>query len=64
MRILWVAQKLYPDVTGGGPYHAHAMSRYQATMGHETDESTIVPMNGSCTHGPLSNGRYTRSAEA
>lgn len=35
MRILRVAQKVYPDVTGGGPYHVHAMSRDQAAMGHD-----------------------------
>ncbi|WP_255170876.1 glycosyltransferase family 4 protein [Natrononativus amylolyticus] len=35
MRILRVAQKLYPEVKGGGPYHVHAMSRDQAAMGHD-----------------------------
>lgn len=35
MRVLRVAQKVYPDVTGGGPYHVHAMSRDQADMGHD-----------------------------
>ena len=33
MRLLRVAQKVYPDVKGGGPYHVHAMSRDQAAMG-------------------------------
>ncbi|WP_135806370.1 glycosyltransferase family 4 protein [Halorussus marinus] len=35
MRILRVAQKLYPDTKGGGQYHVHAMSRDQAEMGHD-----------------------------
>ncbi|GAA0668908.1 glycosyltransferase family 4 protein [Natronoarchaeum mannanilyticum] len=35
MRILRVAQKLYPDTKGGGQYHVHAMSRDQAAMGHD-----------------------------
>ena len=34
MRILRVAQKLYPEVPGGGIYHVHAMRRDQAAMGH------------------------------
>lgn len=41
MRILRVAQKLYPDVKGGGPYHVHAMSRDQAAMGHDVTVLTI-----------------------
>ena len=41
MRILRVAQKCYPDVTGGGPYHVHAMSRDQATMGHDVTVLTL-----------------------
>ena len=41
MRILRVAQKLYPDVKGGGPYHVHAMSRDQATMGHDVTVLTV-----------------------
>ena len=35
MRILRVAQHLYPDMKGGGQYHVHAMSRDQAAMGHD-----------------------------
>ena len=35
MRILRVAQHLYPAVRGGAPYHVHAMSRDQAAMGHD-----------------------------
>ncbi|MDB2276114.1 glycosyltransferase family 4 protein [Halorubrum ezzemoulense] len=35
MRILRVAQHLYPDTKGGGQYHVHAMSRDQAAMGHD-----------------------------
>lgn len=41
MRILRIAQKVYPDVKGGGPYHVHAMSRDQATMGHEVTVVTV-----------------------
>lgn len=41
MRILRVAQKLYPEVTGGGPYHVHAMSRDQAAMGHDVTVLTV-----------------------
>jgi glycosyltransferase involved in cell wall biosynthesis len=35
MRILRVAQHVYPDTKGGGQYHVHAMSRDQASMGHD-----------------------------
>ena len=41
MRILRVAQKLYPDVKGGGTYHVHAMSRDQAAMGHDVTVLTV-----------------------
>ena len=41
MRILRVAQKVYPDVVGGGPYHVHALSRDQAAMGHDVTVLTI-----------------------
>ena len=41
MRLLRVAQKTYPDVTGGGPYHVHAMSRDQAAMGHDVTVLTV-----------------------
>lgn len=41
MRILRVAQKLYPDEKGGGAYHAHAMSRDQAAMGHDVTVLTV-----------------------
>lgn len=41
MRILRVAQKIYPESKGGGAYHVHAMSRDQATMGHEVTVVTI-----------------------
>lgn len=48
MRILRVAPWIYPDTKGGGGYHAHAMSRDQAAMGHDvtvltTRESRSVP---------------------
>jgi glycosyltransferase involved in cell wall biosynthesis len=41
MRILRVAQKLYPEVPGGGTYHVHALSRDQAAMGHDVTVLTI-----------------------
>ncbi|WP_265112365.1 glycosyltransferase family 4 protein [Halosolutus halophilus] len=41
MRILRVAQKVHPDVNGGGPYHVHAMSRDQAAMGHDVTVLTV-----------------------
>ena len=41
MRILRVAQKLYPDVKGGAPYHVHAMSRDQAALGHDVTVLTV-----------------------
>ncbi|WP_435349080.1 glycosyltransferase family 4 protein [Haloarchaeobius sp. HRN-SO-5] len=41
MRILRVAQKTYPDVKGGAPYHVHAMSRDQAAMGHDVTVVTV-----------------------
>ncbi|MFB6283430.1 MAG: glycosyltransferase family 4 protein [Halobacteria archaeon] len=42
MRILRVAQKVYPDVPGGGPYHVHALSRDQAEMGHDVTVLTVT----------------------
>ena len=41
MRILRVAQKIYPEVPGGGSYHVHAMSRDQAAMGHDVTVLTV-----------------------
>lgn len=41
MRILRVAQKVYPEHTGGGAYHVHAMSRDQATKGHDVTVLTV-----------------------
>lgn len=41
MQILRVAQKVYPDVKGGGPYHVHALSRDQAAMGHDVTVLTV-----------------------
>lgn len=49
MRILPVAQKVYPDVKGGGAYHVHAISRNQAAMGHDVtvgDGPTHEERNG------------------
>lgn len=34
LNILRIASDLYPDVTGGGAIHAHAMSKQQAKQGH------------------------------
>ncbi|WP_135303787.1 glycosyltransferase family 4 protein [Haloarcula amylovorans] len=42
MRILRVAQKLYPEVPGGGTYHVHAMSRDQAARGHDVTVLTVT----------------------
>lgn len=42
MRILRVAQKVYPDIPGGGPYHVHALSRDQAAMGHDVTVLTVA----------------------
>jgi len=36
MHVLRVAQKTYPDVTGGEPYRVHAMSCDQTVIGHLT----------------------------
>ena len=41
MRILRIAQKTYPEVVGGGTYHVHALSRDQATLGHDVTVLTI-----------------------
>lgn len=41
MRILRVAQRTYPEVTGGGAYHVHAMSRDQAARGHNVTVLTV-----------------------
>lgn len=41
MRILRIAQKVYPDAKGGGPYHVHALSRDQAAMGHDVTVLTV-----------------------
>jgi len=41
MRILRVAQKIYPESKGGGAYHVHAMSRDQAAMGHDVTVLTV-----------------------
>lgn len=41
MRILRVAQKLYPEYPGGGTYHVHALSRDQAAAGHEVTVLTV-----------------------
>jgi glycosyltransferase involved in cell wall biosynthesis len=43
MRILRIAQEIYPIVVGGGAYHAHALSRDQAKKGHNVTVLTINP---------------------
>jgi glycosyltransferase involved in cell wall biosynthesis len=52
MRVLRVAQKVYPDVVGGGPYHVHAMSRDQAAMGHDVTVLTVDHGDGTAGHRP------------
>lgn len=42
MRILRVAQNVYPEVLGGGTYHVHAMSRDQAERGHDVTVLTVT----------------------
>ncbi|MDG5761756.1 glycosyltransferase family 4 protein [Natronococcus sp. A-GB1] len=41
LRILRVAQTIYPDVKGGGAYHVHALSRDQAALGHDVTVLTV-----------------------
>ena len=41
MRILRVAQKVYPEFTGGGAYHVHALCRDQSEMGHDVTLLTV-----------------------
>lgn len=41
MRILRVTQNLYPDVLGGASYHVHALSRDQASLGHDVTVLTV-----------------------
>ena len=41
MQVLRVAQKVYPEVKGGGTYHIHALSRDQAAMGHDVTVLTV-----------------------
>ena len=43
MKILRIAQEIYPDIVGGGAYHAHALSRDQAARGHDVTVLTISP---------------------
>ncbi|WP_324759674.1 glycosyltransferase family 4 protein [Haloarcula sp. GH36] len=46
MRILRVAQKIYPEFKGGGAYHVHALSRDQAAMGHDVTVLTVDHEHG------------------
>ncbi|MHC3381011.1 glycosyltransferase family 4 protein [Haloarcula sp. H-GB5] len=41
MRILRISQEVFPEVVGGGAYHAHALSRDQAHSGHDVTVVTI-----------------------
>ncbi|WP_248515208.1 glycosyltransferase family 4 protein [Salinarchaeum laminariae] len=62
MRILRVAQTLHPDVTGGGAYHVHALSRDQAAMGHEVTVLTVrQPSDGRGTGSDQFEGQPERS---
>jgi glycosyltransferase involved in cell wall biosynthesis len=47
LSILRVAADLYPDVTGGFPIHAHAMSKRQAEQGHDV---TVLTSNHGDDH--------------
>ena len=41
MRILRVAQDVFPETVGGAPYHVHALSRDQARDGHDVTVCTV-----------------------
>lgn len=41
MRVLRVAQDIFPETVGGAPYHIHALSRDQAAAGHDIDVCTV-----------------------
>lgn len=41
MRILRIAQDVYPETVGGAPYHIHALSRDQARQGHDVTVCTV-----------------------
>jgi glycosyltransferase involved in cell wall biosynthesis len=58
LSILRVACDLYPDVTGGGAIHAHALSRQQAARGH--DVTVLTSDHGNADRsGRESRGGYT-----
>lgn len=42
MKVLRVAQEVYPETVGGAPYHAHALSRDQARRGHDVTVLTTT----------------------
>jgi glycosyltransferase involved in cell wall biosynthesis len=46
MRILRVAQDIFPEVVGGAPYHIHALSRDQARRGHDVTVLTVSDADG------------------
>jgi glycosyltransferase involved in cell wall biosynthesis len=41
MKILRIAQDVFPDTVGGAPYHIHALSRDQAARGHDVTVLTV-----------------------
>lgn len=43
MKVLRISQQIYPEVVGGGAYHAHALSRDQVAMGHDVTVLSILP---------------------
>lgn len=42
MRVLRIAQRVYPDDQDGGAYHVHALSRDQADLGHDITVLTLT----------------------
>lgn len=45
LKILRVAQQVYPKAPGGGAYHVHALSRDQGLKGHDVELLTISKSN-------------------
>ncbi|MFC5969863.1 glycosyltransferase family 4 protein [Halomarina salina] len=41
MRVLRIAQDVFPETVGGAPYHIHALSRDQARNGHDVTVCTV-----------------------
>jgi len=57
MRILRVAQDIFPETVGGAPYHIHALSRDQASHGH--DVTVLTVSNGVDERETLQRDGYT-----